>query len=144
MTVLIDTNVILDMLGKREPWDKEASALLFLAAQGRLHAFISGSTATDLYYLMNRNVFRDPQRSKEVMRSLLEFFSVLPIGYEECLLALDSPVADYEDAVLTEAARKGRLECIITRNTEDFRNATVPIRTPAEYLSKMLVDAERC
>jgi predicted nucleic acid-binding protein len=137
MTVLIDTNVVLDMLGKREPWDKEASALLFLAAQGKLHASISGSTATDLYYLMNRNVFHDSHKSREVMRSLLEFFSVMPIGYEECLLALDSPLADYEDAVLAEAARKGKLECIITRNTEDFANTPVPIRTPAEFLQQV-------
>jgi hypothetical protein len=92
---------------------------------------------------MNRNVFHDSQKSKEVMRSLLEFFSVMPIGYEECLLALDSPVADYEDAVLAEAARKGKLECIITRNSKDFANAPIPVRSPAEFLRLMLSDAER-
>ncbi|MDR0350211.1 MAG: PIN domain-containing protein [Coriobacteriales bacterium] len=141
--VLVDTNVVLDMLAKREPWYRAASDLLFLAAQGKVHLAVSGSTITDLYYLMNKQVYHDAAKSKEVIFRLLDFFSVLDVGYAECLGALASPVADYEDAVFVEAARRAGVEAVITRDTQDFRAAPLPMYTPDEYLNMLVSNTTR-
>jgi len=134
MAALVDTNVVLDMLAKREPWHRSASHLLFLCAQGKCQLSLSGSTVTDLYYLINKYTEQGTAGSREVISRLLEFFSVVEVGFSECCIALTSKVADYEDAVLAEAARRAKLDCIISRNTSDFAHAAIPVVSPEEYL----------
>jgi predicted nucleic acid-binding protein len=138
MAAVVDTNVVLDLLAKREPWHKAASDLLFLAAQGKAHLFLSGSTVTDLYYLINKHVYRDAEQSKTVILKLLDFFSVVDVGYADCCFALGSGIDDYEDAVLAEATRRAGIDCIVTRDKADYRNAPMRILSPKEYLETLL------
>jgi predicted nucleic acid-binding protein len=138
MAVLVDTTVVLDLLGKREPWAKDASDLLFLAAEGKAHLYLTGSTVTDLYYLMHKSVFHNEAKSREVLATLLDFFSVVEVGFAECCIALTSNTKDYEDAVLIETARRAGVEFIITRNAKDYTDSPVPVLTPGEYLSRLV------
>ena len=138
MAALVDTNVVLDLLARREPWYKSASDLLFLCAQGKCQLALSGSTITDLYYLIHKYTGQSKTRSKEIVSKLLELFSVVEVGFAECCLALTSKITDYEDAVLAEAARKAKLDCIITRNQSDFIHATIPVLSPEEYLHQLI------
>jgi predicted nucleic acid-binding protein len=138
MMALTDTNVVLDMLGKREPWYRAASDILFLGAQGKCHLALSASTVTDIYYLVQRHLCHDQSKSLDIITRLLEFFSVVEVGFEDCCLALTSRVKDYEDAVLVEAARRAKVDCIITRNTKDFEAASLKIFTPDEFLDQLL------
>ena len=46
-------------------------------------------------------------------------------------------MADFEDAVMSESARRINADCIITRNTKDFLKSKVPAVTPAEFLIKL-------
>jgi len=131
--------VVLDVLAKREPWCQSASDLLFLSAQGKCHLALSGSTVTDLFYLVHKYTKQDLDESKSVIMRLLEFFSVINVGFEDCCNALISPVSDYEDAVLVEAGRRAKVECLVTRNTADFKAAPIPIFTPEEYLQKFIL-----
>jgi predicted nucleic acid-binding protein len=138
MAALVDTNVVLDMLAKREPFYKSASDLLFLCAQGKCKLALSGSTVTDLFYLINKHEFHNTARSREIIFKLLEFFSVIDVGFYECCVALTSDVSDYEDAVLVEACKRAKLDCIITRNQSDFANAGISVLSPEEYLQQLL------
>jgi len=142
MAALVDTNVVLDMLAKREPWYRSVSNLLFLCAQGKCQLALSGSTITDIYYLINKYGDKNTENSREVIRKLLEFFSVVEVGFPECCIALTSKVADYEDAVLAEAARRAKLDCIITRNKSGFSHATIPVFSPDEYLHGLVVSKQ--
>jgi predicted nucleic acid-binding protein len=50
MKVLIDTNVVLDVALVREPYLDFSEQVLVYAEQGKLQAYVSASTFTDLYY----------------------------------------------------------------------------------------------
>lgn len=138
MAALLDTNVVLDALADRGEWAPDAQSLLFLASQGKARLCVSGSTLTDIYYLANRYVYHDKSQSLHVVNILLDSLSVVEVGFAECLLAANSKIADYEDAVVAEAARKAKLDYIITRNACDFESSEVPTITPREYLNKLL------
>lgn len=138
MEALLDTNVIIDALADRGEWASDAQNLLFLAAQGKAHLYVSGSTLTDIYYLANRYVYHDKQRSLQMVNILLDSLSVAEVGFGECLLAANSKISDYEDAVVAEAARKAKLSFIVTRNGKDFVGSEVPAIAPKEYLEKLL------
>jgi predicted nucleic acid-binding protein len=126
---------VLDALANREPWAKEAQDLLFLAACGKLDLHLSGSTITDVFYLVNRYVTHDKSRSLEVVDALMQSLSVVNVGMRECLFAAHSPITDYEDAVVAEAARSAKLDYIVTRNLEDFARSEVPAISPHDYLA---------
>lgn len=138
MEALVDTNVVLDALADRGEWAADAKNLLFLAAQGKAHLYVSGSTLTDIYYLANRYVYHDKRRSLQTVNILLDSLSVAEVGFGECLLGANSQISDFEDAVVAEAARKARLDFIVTRNGKDYRGSEVPVITPGEYLSKLI------
>ena len=134
MGALVDTNVVLDALANREPWAKEARDLLFLAACGKLDLALSGSTITDVFYLVNRYVTHDKRVSAEVVDTLMQSLSVVNVGMRECLFAAHSPIADFEDAVVAEAARTAGLDCIVTRNLEGYAQSEVSAVSPHDYL----------
>lgn len=138
MAALLDTNVVLDALADRGEWASDAQSLLFLASQGKARLFVSGSTLTDIYYLANRYVYHDKERSLRVVSILLDSLSVVDVGFGECLLAANSKIADYEDAVVAEAARKAKLDYIVTRNERDFDGSEVPAISPHAYLEDVL------
>lgn len=48
--------------------------------------------------------------------------------------ALVSPLADYEDAVLVEAAGAVGIDAVVTRNVRDFKAASLRVYTPGELL----------
>lgn len=135
MGALVDTNVVLDALASREPRAKEARDLLFLAACGKLDLSLSGSTITDIYYLVNRYVTHDRRKSVEVVDTLMQSLTVVNVGMRECLFAAHSPIVDYEDAVVAEAAKSAGLEYIVTRNLDDYAQGEVPAISPHDYLA---------
>lgn len=51
MKLLIDTNVVLDVLLKREPFCEAAINVLNLAKRNDVQEFISATAITDIYYI---------------------------------------------------------------------------------------------
>lgn len=139
MGALLDTNVVPDALAQREPWAREAQDLLFLAACGKLELYLSGSTVTDVFYLVNRHVTHDRAKSAQIVDTLMQSLPVVNVGMRECLFAAHSGIADFEDAVVAEAARSARLSHIITRNEADFAGSEVPAISPHDYLASHVV-----
>ncbi|RDB63362.1 PIN domain nuclease [Gordonibacter sp. 28C] len=138
MGALVDTNVVIDALADRGEWADDAKSLLFLASQGKAHLAVSGSTLTDIYYLVNRYVYHDKARSLQVVSILLDSLSVADVGFGECLRGAHSGIRDFEDAVVAEAARRAGLDYIVTRNERDYRGSEVPVISPGAYLKKLL------
>ena len=48
---------------------------------------------------------------------------------------LDFP--DFEDSIQNECALYSGVDYIITNNSSDFKNATVPVLTPEEFIKMM-------
>ena len=53
MEILIDTNVILDALLKRSPFDEDAYSILKLADEKKVNAYLAAFSITDIYYFIN-------------------------------------------------------------------------------------------
>ncbi len=133
MNVLIDTNVILDAMISREPFCKPAQRLFVLAAENKINASITANCVTDIYYLMHKHV-HDKDKCKQALHKLFELFSILDVTGADCEKALESPVSDYEDALLATRARRGKVDCIITRNLKDFSHSPVEAKSPDDFL----------
>lgn len=139
MNVLIDTNVILDAMTAREPFNEAAQALFLMAADNVFAGFITASSATDIYYLIHK-YGRTEERAfsavecREKMRGLYELFRPLDVNAADCIAALDTDMQDYEDAVLATVAKRHKMEYIVTRNLEDFKTSLVKAISPNDFI----------
>lgn len=142
MNVLIDTNVILDILGKREPFVRHSSAILILAAKGKLSASITANTVTDIYYLMKKYL-QNPEAIKNALLGLMEVTDVVDVTKADCIKAFDLLMNDYEDALLAHCAKRVKTDYIITRNAKDFSNSPVNAIVPEDFLSRFFPECVR-
>lgn len=136
MNVLIDTNVVLDAMISRSPFCEAAQKLFIMAAEEKINAYITASSVTDIYYLLNKHL-RDKHRCREAILKILTLFSVIDVTGSDCKRALDLPIADYEDALLATCAKRGKMQYIITRNINDFDGSPVPAILPDEFLKSI-------
>lgn len=134
MRVLIDTNILLDLVLKREPWDADARDLTAAVVLDRLEGYIAAHAVTTVHYFAAK---RDRTRARDAVRDLLDAFAVAPVGGDELREALAPGISDYEDAVHVAAARRIGADLIITRDLGDFARSPVPARTPGEVLAML-------
>lgn len=132
MSILFDTNVVLDALLDRAPHARHAAALLHAVETGRLTGLLGATTVTTIYYLAERA--RDRDAAESGVRQLLRLFEIAPVTRAVLEEALSLGLQDFEDAVLHEAARHAGADAIVTRNGEDFATAVLTIHTPEELL----------
>lgn len=136
MRILIDTNVIIDALTSRKPWNESAEKIFIMAANNIIEMYITASSATDIYYLVRKHL-QSKEQSKQVMSKLYTFVGILDVIDKDCLEALVSQISDYEDAVIEQVARRTDMDYIITRNTKDFEYSYTDTILPDDFV-KML------
>jgi predicted nucleic acid-binding protein len=133
MKVLFDTNVVLDVLLARAPHVDVAVQLFNLVDRGRLHGVLCATTITTIHYLATKAVGR--AQAKRHLQELMAMFEIAPVDQAVLSQAIDLNLPDFEDAVLHESARAFGVAGIVTRNTKDFKGATLPVFSPKELLS---------
>ena len=117
--VLVDTNIILDIFLKREPFFKKSQQLVADVVERGYIPHISGSSVTDLYYICKKSGMRKDV-ILEKLKKLLNAFEVLIIDKDSINEAISSDIKDFEDAVQVMAAKNEKINLIITRNKRDL------------------------
>lgn len=135
MLVLIDTNVILDILEKREPFYQASDEVLSLCAAKKLKGCIAVHSVSNIYYILRKHYSAKDRR--RLLLGILDFLQIADASHENVRHALGrNDFADFEDCLQNECAMQHHADYIITRNTADFSNSNVPAVTPLEFLSK--------
>lgn len=133
MKILIDTNIVLDVMLKREPFYKLSFEILSLAKKDDVEEYVSASAITDIYYLAYRQI-RDKGIVKQLMKELLMIVSVASVSGQEIENALSLEWNDFEDSVQYSVAYLQEMDGIVTRNTNDYKEAKMKVWKPEELL----------
>lgn len=134
MVVLVDTNVIVDVLMKREPFTKDAQDILTKCATGEVKGCLAAHSLPNLFYIMRKEYSQKERR--EFIRSLCEIFMVSDLNVKKIMSAAENEeFSDFEDCLQEECAVAEYADYIITRNPGDFVTSRVKVITPAEFLS---------
>ncbi len=133
MNILIDTNVVLDAMLSRSPFEEAAQKLFIMAAEEKINAYITASSVTDIYYLLCKYL-HDKERCKQEILKIITLFSVIDVTGYDCKKALELSMADYKDALLATCAKRKKMDCIITRNIKVFDNSPVRAILPNDFL----------
>ena len=133
MKLLIDTNVILDVLLRREPFFKAAAEVLDLTQRGDVREYVSASAITDIYYIAKRQM-KDHAAVKDLLKRLLMVVSVAAVSEQEIQNALSLAWADFEDSVQYSVALLNEMDGIITRNPTDYQSSSIQVWLPEQIL----------
>lgn len=136
MKALIDTNVVVDALTSRKPWNESAEKIFLMAANHIMDMYITASSATDIYYLV-RKYLHSTEQAKQVMGKLYSLMGILAVTGDECVNALASAVSDYEDAIVERTAEKADMDYIITGNVKDYQQGRVKAILPDDFIALM-------
>ena len=135
MRLLIDANIILDVLQKREGYWKDSSLVWKLCETEQAEGCVTALSLANLVYVMRKEL--NPGQVEDVMRRLALIFHLVDLTAGEIRQAAEAKWSDFEDALQSVAAGRIRADCIVTRNVRDFTDSRVPALTPLEYLDKM-------
>jgi len=128
--ILIDLNIILDFLNKRN-FHHEAATLIDMCVEKKLSGYICAHEITTLSYFLFKE-HKDKAKVINTITTLLDIFNVISIDETILRQSLVSPISDYEDAVVEVSAMKHGVEYIISRNVSDFKLSRVPTLTPEQ------------
>lgn len=132
-TVFLDTNVILDFFLDRVPFADDAAAILSLAVEKNIKAYVSPLTVSNIYYILRKLAGHDKVIKK--LRLLLTIVSVTRMTKQIVLKALNSKFGDFEDALQSFAAGEyENIDVIITRNIKDYKHSDLAVMTPGSFL----------
>ena len=131
--ILIDTDVILDFFFDREPFSENAAKILSLCESKDIKGFITPVIVSNVYYLLRQTAKHE--KVIEKLKMLVSITEILVINRDSILQALNSEFKDFEDALQNYSAELNKeIDIIITRNTKDYKNSSLGVMTPDNYL----------
>lgn len=134
--LLLDTNILIDLLAKREDFYKEAASLFSMADKNEVELYVSSLTIENTNYILLRG--RKPEEARAILRKLRIIVKILSLDDKVVGLALnDDNFKDFEDGLQYYTAIENGLDIIITRNKKDFNSAKIPVMSAKEFLKSI-------
>jgi len=140
MKVLLDTDIILDLLLARPGFAGDAVALFQAHDRGEIEGFISAITPANVFYIAGKVLGR--QNTLQAIYELLASVNVCAVNQRVLQIALNSSISDFEDAVQTASAVNAKLNAIVTRNLNDYKNSPLPVYSPSDFLALLAATEE--
>lgn len=131
--LFIDSDVVIDFFTDREPHANPASELFELNEQGKVKLYLSAVSINNIYYIVRK--FLGHKKTIEVVETLTEMTEIVGTTKKEIIQALKNNFTDYEDSIQYSSALTIKdLDLIITRNIKDYRNSSIAVMTPLNFL----------
>lgn len=134
MRVLIDTNIFLDILCRREQFVDDALGIFDMAVDDRIDLLISDLSIANIKYITRKELSLD--KFYELIQAFRPVFTIVPLGAEVVDKALSLKANDFEDALQYFSAAQAGADCLITRNIKDFGFAKMEVLDSSSFLAK--------
>lgn len=134
MNIMVDTNVILDDILNRAPNAVAARKISRLVTDELVKCYLTANCLTDIYYVVSKSL--NEMMAKKTIKNLLLSFAVVSVDGDDCRVAIDLPMGDFEDALVVVCAEKAALDYIVT-NDKGFlsdMDLSIPAISPATFL----------
>ena len=132
MKVLIDTNVIIDFLLKREPFYKASKEVLMKCTHENVEGFIAIHSVSNLWYILKNESIENRRKCLKIICLAL---TVCHANHSEVYNAIkNDKLHDFEDCLQEACAYQNKMDYIITRNVKDFKASRVKAISPKDFL----------
>lgn len=133
--LLVDTNIVIDLLSKRDEFYVEAAELFSLADKKEIALKISALTFANTHYILSK--LKSAIEARAILKKFKMLVELLNLDDKITELALsDDSFADFEDGLQYYTAQENEVNVIITRNKKDFKSSKLPVLTAKEFLAR--------
>ena len=132
--LFLDTNIVVDLLDRREPFCHDAVRLFTMAYNKQVQLIVSPMTYTTASYLLRKH---GPEGVRNLLANFRQLSRIAVVDERTVDDSLASQFKDFEDAMRYYTALKAKVDAIITRNGKDFTASKLPVMTATEYLAKL-------
>ena len=134
--IFVDTNILVDLIADRRPFSKFAVDLFSKAEKHKIELYTSSHSIATTHYLLKK--YLEERELRKVLYQLLDFIQVIPVHVDVIKKGLKSKHKDFEDAIQMLCAYSiQNMDCIVTRNTKDFKGCELLVLAPDELLNKI-------
>jgi predicted nucleic acid-binding protein len=131
--IFVDTDICLDLLSGRKPFNAVAERLFSLADLGEITLCVSTLSFSHIDYILKSQYKRSDSRL--ILVKFKTLVSVLEVNEKVIDLAIASDFDDFEDAIQYNTALENNLKIILTRNLKDYKKAIIQVMNPETFLS---------
>lgn len=123
MKLLLDTNVLVDYFGARQPFCDQWELINALQMTGYAELWASAESYTDAFYLLRRAV--GSEKLQDMFLESLSFVRVCSVDEDDIRKAAERSWSDFEDCLIAVCAEKVKADYIITRDAGGFKRSKI-------------------
>ena len=138
--VFLDTNILVDLIADRKPFSKYSIEIFKKAEEKKIKLFTSSHSIATTHYLLKK--YLEEKILRDVLYNLLDYVTVIAVDTDVLKKGLRSKHKDFEDSIqILCASTVEKIDCIVTRNTKDFRDSEILVLTPDELCLRWKLDS---
>lgn len=131
MVILVDTNVILDYLAKREGFFEDARKIMEACADGEVQGCVAFHSLPNLWFILRK---KPDNVRREMLKQICALLSVVSTEHDEVVKAVETAeFRDFEDCLQDKCAVMAKADYIVTRNVADYKYADTEVIIPSEF-----------
>ncbi len=134
MTILVDTNIILDVLMERKPYAESAKIIMTKCADREIIGYLAAHSIPNLFYIL-RKTYTIKER-RRLIKNLCNVFRISDLNEKKILSAVENEeFPDFEDCLQEECAVEAMVDYIVTRNPNDYAKSRIKVVEPGEFVA---------
>ncbi len=131
--IFVDTDIILDLLTKRDPFYIHSAHLFHLIDSGILNASVSSLIFSNLFYILRKQ--KSKKETIEILNKFKLLVNILSVDEKIINSSLSSNFPDFEDAIQYYTAKANNIDYIITRNIKDYKNFDIQALSADQFIN---------
>lgn len=136
MAILVDTNIVLDWILKRQQFHQAATQVIEYCIRGEVKGYLAAHSILNVFFITRKD-FSTIER-QQLSKLRCSKFTIIGITHEMLLDVLNhKDFKDIEDGLQMECAANAKLDYIITRDTSGFQTSKVPALLPQAFLEML-------
>ena len=135
MKIFLDTNVLLDIFMRREPYYDASAHVVYACERGQFTGGFTTLSACNIVYALRKQL--GSAQTIEAIRRLVGIIEPIGTSVASLLQSLENPQTDFEDTVQSKCALEWNADTIITRDKSGFTDSAIPVLTPSEFLLQL-------
>ena len=142
MKIFIDTNILIDLLVKRQPSYSTVVKVFDIALKRKDTIVISNLSIINAHYIVKKLANVQEATLRIALHNICTTCEIVPLNVNITVKSLVSAFKDFEDATQYYCALENACDVIITNNKKDFKFSSLPVMDPADFFGNYLLPSE--
>lgn len=134
MKIFIDTNILIDLAMRADQFPESLKLINEVNMCDNASLWISAFSIFNLEYILSKRVHKE--KVGDFLNFIRQTFSIIPFRRSVFINALAKNTPYFSNSIQIASAEQLGMDCIITRDIENFKDCKVPVFTPVEFLEK--------